>query len=111
MPVAIETTCEQLLHSLLDPGKAVASTANVEWVRNLTLIADPRLDAVSATAWYLASDPSQTEGIVRAYLQGESRPYLEESLEFNRDSMATKARLDVGVGVVDFRGLYKNPGA
>lgn len=111
VPVALETQCEQLLASLLDPSKAIPSTANVEWVRGLTLVADPRLDAASSTAWYLAADPQQVEGIVRAYLQGEDRPHLEENAEFNRDAMSTKARLDIAAGVIDFRGLYKNPGA
>lgn len=110
VPVALETQCEQLLASLMDPAKA-NPTANVEWVRGLTLVADPRLDAASSTAWYLAADPSQIEGIVRAYLQGEDRPHLEENQEFSRDVMSTKARLDIGVGVIDFRGIYKNPGS
>lgn len=111
VPVALETACEQLLASLIDPNRVMSSAPTVEWIRGLDLIADPRLDAASAVSWYLAADPRQVEGIVRAYLQGEDRPHLEDAPEFARDAVAKKARLDFGVGVIDYRGLYKNPGA
>jgi ATP-dependent protease ClpP protease subunit len=110
VPVALETTCEALLASLVDPSKNNDAT-NPAWVRGLTLVADPRLDAASETAWYLAADPNQVETIIRAYLTGEARPYLEENDEFVRDAISHKARLDVGAGVIDYRGLYKNAGA
>lgn len=107
VPCSLETSCEQLLASLVDPSKS-NDTPNVEWVRGLTLVSDPRLDAVSATQWYLAASPMQIEGIVRAYLQGEDRPAFEETQEFARDVYAYKTRLDVGVGVIDYRALHRN---
>ena len=110
VPVALETAAEQLLASLVDPSKNNA-TPNVEFIRGLTLIADPRLDASSETAWYLSTDPRQFEGILRAYLAGEARPYLEEDHEFSRDVVSFKVRLDFAVGCIDHRALYKNPGA
>lgn len=110
-PVALETTSEQLLASLSDPAKQNSGTNNPEWIRRLTLVSDPRLDAVDNKAWYLAANPNQIDTIIRAYLQGEGRPYVEENDEFKRDVISYKSRLDLGVGVIDFRGLYKNPGA
>lgn len=110
VPVALETKAEQLLNSTVDPAKA-NNTDNLEWVRRLVLVADPRLDAASDTAWYLAADPRQVEGIVRAYIEGEARPFLDHQQEWLRDVMNYKVRLDLGVGVIDWRGLYKNPGA
>ncbi|WP_157597800.1 ClpP-like prohead protease/major capsid protein fusion protein, partial [Rhizobacter sp. Root29] len=108
VPVSLETKAEQLLASLVDPGMS-NNTGNPEWIRRLLLVSDPRLDEVSETAWYLAADPTQHDTIVRAYLAGEPRPYLEENEEFERDAVAHKCRLDFGVGVIDYRGLYKNP--
>lgn len=110
VPVAMETKAEQLLNSTVDPSKA-NNTENLEWVRRLTLVADPRLDASSETAWYLSTEPSQIEGIVRVYLEGEARPFLDQQEGWTRDTMEYKGRLDLGVGVIDWRGLYKNPGA
>jgi ATP-dependent Clp endopeptidase proteolytic subunit ClpP len=110
VPVALETVAEQLIASLVDPSKS-NDTTNVQWVRSLTVVADPRLDDDSEVSWYLAASPSQIDGIVRAYLAGEQRPYYEVNDEFERDVTAVKARLDFAVGTIDFRAMYKNPGA
>lgn len=110
VPVSLETYAEQLVSSLVDPSKS-NDVANVQWVRNLTVVADPRLDENSELSWYLSASPSQIEGIVRAYLTGQDRPYYEVDEEFNRDVTSVKSRLDVAVGTIDFRALYKNPGA
>lgn len=110
VPVALETLAEQLVSSLVDPSKS-NDTGNVKWVRNLTVVADPRLDTSSETAWYLAASPTQVEGIVRAYLAGQARPYYEVDEQFYRDVTAIKSRIDVTVGTIDYRALYKNPGA
>ncbi|MBK6387724.1 MAG: hypothetical protein IPF71_13560, partial [Rhodoferax sp.] len=56
------------------------------------MIADPRLDESSATAWYLSASPRQIEGILRAYLAGQPRPYLEENTEFKTDAISWKVR-------------------
>ncbi len=109
VPVALETSAEQLINSITVPS--VAANASVEWMKNLVVVADPRLDAVSETAWYLAASPTQIDGIVRAYLAGQPRPFYEEDEEFRRDVLGVKCRLDFGVGVIDFRALYKDPGA
>ena len=110
VPVALETVAEQLLSSLVDPAHN-NSTPNLDFIRGLTLVADPRLDAVSSTAWYLSASPKQIEGILRAYLDGAREPFLEENTEFERDTLSFKVRLDFAAGVMDYRGLYKNPGA
>lgn len=110
VPVAMETKGEQLLNSTVDPAKA-NNTDNLEWVRRLTLVSDPRLDADSETSWYLSADPKQIEGIVRVYLEGEARPFIDQQEGWTRDTMEYKGRLDLSAGVIDWRGLYKNPGA
>ncbi|ABM36278.1 ClpP-like prohead protease/major capsid protein fusion protein [Polaromonas naphthalenivorans] len=110
VPVTLETKAEALLNSTVDPSRN-NNSENPDWIRRLTLVADPRLDSNSEAAWYLATDPAQMEGIVRAYLEGEQRPFLEEQEGWKTDTTDYKVRLDVGVGVIDYRGLYKNPGA
>jgi ATP-dependent protease ClpP protease subunit len=110
VPVSLETEAEQLIASLVD-YRDVNQVGEVKWIKSLTLVADPRLDAVSEISWYLAADPRQIEGIVRAYLVGEDRPHLDENDEFVRDAVSYKTRLDFAAGVIDHRALYKNPGA
>ena len=109
VPVTLETAAEALLSSI--NKSLTTNTQSVEWIRGLTLVADPRLDASSETAWYLSADPRQVEGIVRAYLAGEQRPYLDNKEGWETDTMDYKVRLDIGVGVIDYRGLIKNVGA
>lgn len=109
VPVSLETKAEQLLSSLVTP--TTASDASTSWMRALTVVADPRLDEISTTAWYLGADPRRVDGIARVYLAGQERPYLEEDSEFIRDVLSIKCRLDYGVAALDWRGLYRNPGA
>ncbi|MBK6386574.1 MAG: hypothetical protein IPF71_07025 [Rhodoferax sp.] len=108
VPVALETAAEQLIASLVDPTRTNA-TPNLEFIRGLTLVADPRLDVNSVTAWYLSASPRQIEGILRAYLAGQPRPYLEENTEFKTDAISWKVRLDFAVGPQDYRGLVQEP--
>lgn len=110
VPVALETLAETIIASLVDPARS-NDTPNAEFIRGLTLVADPRLDDHSTTAWYLSASPNQIEGVLRAYLAGEPRPYLEENTEFQRDAISYKVRLDFAAGVIDYRALFKNPGA
>ena len=107
VPAELETNAEQLLSSLVDSSKN-NDTANPAWIRSLSLVADPRM---SGTSWYLASDANQAEGIIRAFLAGEDRPYIEEKAGFEVDDFTIKARLEFAAAIVDPKSLYKNPGA
>jgi len=74
------------------------------------VIGDPRLDAASAAVWYGVADPSQCDGIVVAYLDGQQEPYLEAKDGWNVDGTEFKVRIDAAAGIGDHRGLAKNPG-
>ena len=110
VPVALETVAELIIASLVDPSKS-NSAPNAEFIKNLSVIADPRLDADSTTAWYLSASPQQSEGILRAYLSGQPRPFLDQDPEFKNDTFSYKVRLDFAAGVMDYRGLYKTASA
>jgi hypothetical protein len=77
----------------------------------LTPITEARLDANSATAWYLAADPAQVDTIEYAYLEGQQGVYLESRMGFEVDGLEIKVREDFAAKALDFRGLYKNAGA
>jgi hypothetical protein len=110
-PVDIETEVEILLRSVALPDDNKSSGVYNPWGGKLTPISDPRLDANSKTAWYLIADPSQIDTIEVAYLDGNEMPYTEEQTLFERDAVGYKIRHDIGVGAMDYRGFYKNPGA
>jgi len=108
LPAAHETVSDQLLTQITP---AVVSNAIPEWVRGLVPIVEPRLDDNSTTAWYVAADPGQIDTIWYCYLQGQEGVYLETRQGFEVDGIELKARLDFGAAAIDYRGLYKNPGA
>ena len=109
-PVALEDSARTIISSQSDPAKSNSRTANP--VQNMaTALSDPRLDADSATAWYLLASPNDAPVVEIAFLDGVETPFTEQMTGFEVDGVAWKVRLDYGVGANDFRGGYKNPGA
>lgn len=106
VPAALETAGEQLLTTI---QPTVASDVN-PFAGKLELVVDPRLDAVSATAWYLAADPAKIDGIEYSYLESAGGPEVIAKEGFDTDGMQMKVRLDFGAGALDWRGLYKSTG-
>ncbi|WP_347267730.1 prohead protease/major capsid protein fusion protein [Paracoccus sp. (in: a-proteobacteria)] len=109
VPASLELKAEQLVAQNLVP----ASSGNVvpQSIRTLAPISEPRLDAASETAWYLAASPNQIDTIEYAYLEGQQGAYIETRNGFDVDGVEIKCRLDFGAKAIDWRGLYKNPGA
>ena len=111
VPVAQETDAEVLLRSTALPQDQKSSGVYNPWANRLTPIAEPRLDNDSTDSWYLVADPNQVDTIEVAYLDGREAPYTEQETMFERDAIGYKVRHDLGVGVMDWRGFFKNPGA
>ncbi|WP_366780341.1 prohead protease/major capsid protein fusion protein [Thalassospira sp.] len=109
VPASLELKAEQLVAQNLVP----AQSGNVvpQSIRTLSPIAEPRLDGASETAWYLAASPNQIDTIEYAYLEGQQGAYIETRNGFDVDGVEIKCRLDFGAKAIDWRGLYKNPGA
>jgi hypothetical protein len=109
VPAALELAAEQLIAQNLVPAK----TGDVvpQSIRTLTPISEPRLDAVSTGAWFLAANPAQIDTIEFAYLEGQQGAYIETRNGFDVDGVEIKCRLDFGAKAIDWRGLYKNAGA
>ncbi|UAY56259.1 prohead protease/major capsid protein fusion protein [Arachidicoccus terrestris] len=105
VPPELQTTAEKLMTAIL--ANATGSV-NV-FANKFELVIDPRL--TDPKGWYLAADPETLQGIVYAYLQGEEGLHIESKVNFNDDSVVTKARLDFDCNVWDYRPWYKNPGA
>ena len=107
VPAALETTAEQLLAQI---QPALTTSVN-PFAGKLELIVEPRLDAVSSTAWYLATDPMLVDTFEYSYLEGgQQGPELIMEEGFDIDGTAIKCRLDFGCGILDWRGLYRNAG-
>lgn len=109
VPVAIEGVAQELIASQVNPAKS-NNTPNIHR-GTLNVIADPYLDATSATAWYLTADPNDVAMIEVAFLDGEEVPFVDDMVDWETDCMKFKVRLDYGTAAIDYRAGVKNPGA
>ena len=76
----------------------------------ISVLVEPRLDtAVSTTAWYLAA-PERIPSIQYAYLNGMAGPEVISRVGFEVLGIQIRVTEHFGAGILDFRGLYKNPG-
>lgn len=104
VPAAYETAAQQLVASIV-----AADTDKVNpFSGSLQVIAEPRLDAASATDWYLSAGPNQVDTIEYAYLEGQAGPYIETKNGFDVDGVQIKVRHDFAAKALDHRGLYRN---
>ena len=108
VPAALETIANQFVSSQYVAAKS--SDFN-PFAGKLQVVAEARLDANSATAWYLAAGSNAIDTVEYCYLEGQNGVYLETRNGFDVDGMEIKARLDFAAKAIDFRGLYKNVGA
>ncbi|MCB1749248.1 MAG: peptidase U35, partial [Gammaproteobacteria bacterium] len=107
VPAALENTGRQLLAQIAPTTVSDVNAAG----GGLQLIVDPRLDsAVSATVWYLASDP-QAGGLEYSFLEGAEGPQLEQEWGVDVDGVLFKCRVDFGAAVTEWRTLHKSAGA
>lgn len=112
VPAALESIAEQFTSQAYVAAQSSNINPFAAGGRNpLTPIAEPRLDANSAAAWYLAADPNQIDGIEYSYLEGQEGVYLETRMGWDIDGMEMKVRLDFAAKALDYRGLYKRAGA
>ena len=76
----------------------------------LSVIAEPRLDDDSLTRWYLCGHLDQIDIVEMAMLEGSSGPMIESRVGFDSDGLEIKACHDCAAKILDWRGLYANPG-
>lgn len=90
-----------------------SSAADVNpYAGRLEVIEEPRLIPDSGEdPWFLAADPSRIDTVEYAYLEGNEGLFTETRMGFEVDGMEVKARHDFAAKAIDWRGLFRNPGA
>lgn len=109
-PVVLEGTGKALVEAQYDPA-GTAGTLTPNTVRGtFTVVSDYRLDAASATAYYMAANQNIYDTVEVAFLDGNPEPYLEEQNGWTVDGREFKVRIDAAAAALDYRGLYKDIG-
>lgn len=98
IPAALEHEVSRFFSSAHVP----ATPDGVNPYASLRIVVDPRLDAKSASRWYLVGE--RWDGLWIAYLEGNAAPVTETRAGFEIDGVQIKVRLD-------YRAWYSNVGA
>jgi hypothetical protein len=72
------------------------------------IVGSPR---VMGPEWYLFAESSVAPVVEVVFLNGASTPRLLQTEDFATGSLKWRPTLDYGVGAIDWRGAWKNPGA
>ncbi len=110
VPGALEDRAAELLTAAAKPDQPNPEIRN-PLAGMAQIIVEPRLDDVSATAWYLAADPRVADTIEVSTLDGHDEPELSQAPGFTVDGVKHKVRHVVGAAALDWRGLFKSTGA
>lgn len=115
-PKALEGATEVFLTSFqYSDSDTIATDSSLAATRQnpyagsyFTRVYEPRLDDADAAAWYLAGRKGKT--VVAFFLNGVTKPFLDQQMGWTVDGTEYKVRIDVGAKAVDWKGLYMNDG-
>lgn len=109
VPVGLSGVAKVIIQSQYDPDATnKLQRANAAFNMVESIVADPLLDANSASAFYCIS--KQYDSVMVGFLDGNQTPTLETQTGWTVDGVETKVRLDWGVGIIDYRPLFKHTG-
>lgn len=112
VPLALRGAALQVRNNQFEVSPTLKTGTAANYMQGtFEVVADARLDAVSATAWYGAANPNAHDTVEVSWLDGNETPYLEQQNGWNVDGTSFKVRIDAGVRALDWRTLAKNPGA
>ena len=106
VPSELEVQAAQLINSAVDPSKNNAAVN--PFANKLGIIADPEL--TDPKEWYLSAAAVYGAGVEVTYLNGNENPVMESAAQFDTLGVKWRVYMDVGVNLLDYRGLYKSTG-
>lgn len=107
LPTALETAFDKF-NATITP----AQTSNVNIFSGyLQKIVEPRLDASSATQFYIVGDYPGVDKLVYGYLEGEGGPAIESVSGRDPDGVTTYLRHSFGCTVPQHQAFYRSTGA
>lgn len=103
VPVELEVQAAQLINSVVDPSKNNAAVN--PFANRLGVISDPEL--ADPGAFYMAAAAGYAPTIEVTTLNGVDAPVMESAVQFDTLGIKWRIYLDVGVNLLDFRGIQK----
>ena len=103
VPVELEVQAAQLINSVVDPSKNNAAVN--PFANRLAVISDPEL--ADPGAFYMAAAAGYAPTIEVTTLNGVDAPVMESAVQFDTLGIKWRIYLDVGVNLLDFRGIQK----
>jgi hypothetical protein len=110
VPVGLGATARAILESQVEIIAGKNATAPNTMRGRFAVVEDARLDVADPKAWYIIADPALVDTIIVAYRDGVQEPTVTTKQGWNVEGIEVKVRLDAKPGLVDYRGLRKNPG-
>lgn len=110
VPTALETTSQVLIASQYDPASTTNSRAPNPFMNQMQVLAEPRLDATSATGWYTFASPDRAPTIEVAFIGGNDAPFIDQMEDWHTDGLLMKGRIEFDATFLDFRGTTYNDG-
>lgn len=109
LPIALGGGARIINQSQYDPD-AVNKLQRPNIVAGLfsDIVDTPRL---AGTAYYAFADPNVAPAIEVVFLNGNTEPFTDSQDGWRVDGVEWKVRHDYGVGAVNFRSAFKQPGA
>jgi hypothetical protein len=126
LPQDLRFTAQIIMQSAQTLGSTTVGKLNALVNENISMITDNRLgvagvtdpitgtvQAGSATAWYLAANPSQAPTIVVGFVRGTNKaPRMRSKiLDGGQYGIQWDVSLSIGAKALDYRGLSKDAGA
>lgn len=108
VPSDLETVSEQYLSKLVLPTKTDDIVPGSH--KQLELLVEPELDKIDDIAWHLFVNPSLLASVIYSNLEGQEGPQIRLD-NASLTGADYEVILDFAAAPVDFRGVYRNPGA
>lgn len=108
VPASLEVLARQLT-TQITPALTTSVNPFQGWFESV--MAEPRLDANSITAWYAFGSPDQNDVIEYAELSGQSGPQVMIRNGFDVDGIEYRIHDDFGAAPMEYVTAYKSPGA
>lgn len=66
---------------------------------------------ITDTSWYMLADPARVPSFIYGFLNGSNGPRTKTFEPFGVQGVKISLEHDFGVGAIDYRGAYKDPGS